>query len=187
MAQKRGKKGDDAPIILTVNRAQIIAQSKAGKSASDQIGNLEKSVSSQLTEQKTKLEADIENYQKNKELWSKEERQKKEQELAGRSQYGLPQMGKIMESAFVQSVRKAENDILTQAQPIMQEIVDKRGATILLDTSTILYAAEESNITQEVISKLDKKLSKIDVQEVSLEDILRQVAKAQQAQAQQAQ
>jgi len=173
-AQKKG----DAPIILIVNQAQILAQSKAGKSMASQLETYQNSIRSDLQGEKSKLESDIKSYQQNRDLWSQEERQKKEQELASRSQVGLPQMGKVMESAFVQTARKAENDILQEAAPIMEEIVKKRGATILLDRSAIMYAAEETNITQEVISKLDKKKKSVSVEQVSLSDLQRRAAEA---------
>ena len=153
-AQKNGK----APLILVVHQAQLIAQSKAGKSMAEQAESLQDSIRSELTDERKKLDTDLEAYQKNRDLWSAEERQKKEQELQARAQVGLPQMGKVMEQAFLQAVGKAENNILTEAGPIMQKIVEDRGATILIDRSAIMYAAAETDITQEVISKLDKKL-----------------------------
>lgn len=168
----------EAPIILVVNQAQIVAQSKAGKSASSQAETYQKSIASELQAKKTTLENDIKSYQQNRDLWSAEERQRKEQELASRAQVGFPQMNKVMEAAFVQSVRKAENEILTEAAPIMEEIVKKRGATVLLDRSAIMYAAEETNITQEVISKLDKKLKSVSLEQISLAELERRAAEA---------
>ena len=173
-AQKNGK----APLILVVHQAQIIAQSKAGKSMTAQAETLQKSVGEELLGEKTKLEKDIESFQANSSLWSTEERNKKQQELAARTQVGLPQMGKVMEAAFVQAVRNAENEILKEASPIMQKIVEDRGATVLLDRSAIMYAAAETDITQEVIAKLDKKLKTVKVEQISLKELQRRAAEA---------
>ncbi len=178
MTQAQAQKDSKAPLILVVHQAQIVAQSKAGKSMAEQAESLQKNVTAELQDEQKKLENDIEAYQKNRDLWSTEERQKKEQELASRSQVGLPQMGKVMEAAYVQAVRKAENDILKEAGPIMQKIVEARGATILLDRSAIMYAAAETDITQEVIAKLDKKLKTVSVEQVSLKELQRRAAEA---------
>ena len=180
-AQKKGS----APIILVVNQAQLMAQSKAGKSANEQIETIRTSVAGELNAEKEKLEADIQNYQKNKDLWSPDQRQKEEQKLAFRTQQQLPQMGQIMEAAFVQTVRKTENDILKEAQPIMQNIVDKRKATLLLERQTVMYVAEEVNITQEVINALDKKMKTVTVENVSLAEIRRRAEEAARQQQQQ--
>jgi len=166
-AQKKG----DVPIILVINQAQLLAQSKAGKDATAQIETIQKNVTGELNDERSKLEADVKSYQSNKDLWAQDVRQQKERELQARSQYQLPQMAKTMEQILVQTVRKAENDILTEADPIMQNIVDKRGATIVLERNSVLFAAEETNITQEVISKLDKKIKNVPVKSVSLADM----------------
>lgn len=172
------------PVILIVDRAQLVAQSKAGKTIPDQAEKLKSSVEKELEAEGQKLQKDIENYQKNASLMSDEVRQKTEQELAVRQQYGLPQRVQIMEQAFAAAVQNAQNKVLVESQPILKEIVDRRGATILLDRSAVMYASPETDITQEVIAALDKKISTVEVQKVSLSEIekrLQEVAAQQQA------
>ena len=76
----------------------------------------------------------------------------------------MPQRVQIMEQAFSAAVQQAQTKILVESQPILKDIVDKRGATILLDRSAVMYAAPETDITQEVMSALDKKFPKVDVE-----------------------
>ena len=179
-AQSQGK----APVILIVDRAQIVANSKAGKTIPDQAEKVRADVTKELEAEKAKLEKDIADYQKNASLMADEVRAQKEQELAMRSQYGLPQKVQIMDQVFSNAVQAAQTKILLESQPILKEIVDRRGATVLLDRSAVMYAAPETDVTQEVLAALDKKLDKVDVQKISLADVEKKLKEAQAAQAQ---
>lgn len=179
-AQADGK----APVILIVNRAELVSQSKAGKTIPGQAESVRDNVAKELEAEADKLRKDIESYQKNASLMSDEVRQKTEQELAMRQQVALPQRAQIMEQAFSAAVQNAQAKVLVESQPILKEIVDSRGATILLDRSAVMYAAPETDITQEVIAKLDKKMSKVEVQKISLAEVEKQLREAAAAQAQ---
>ena len=172
-----------APVILTVSLEQIVLQSKAGKSIPDQAKKVLKTVQSELEAEGKKLAKDIESFQKNSSLMSDEVRAQKQQELAMRQQYDLPQKAQIMEKAFTSVVQNARTKVLLESQPLIEAIVKKRGATIVLDKATILFAATETDITQEVISTLDKKLKTVEVQKISLPEIMKQLEDAQKAQA----
>ncbi len=174
-AQSAGK----APVILIVDRAQIVSQTKAGKTIPGQAEQVKKSVEKELEAEADKLKKEIESFQKNASLMSEEVRKKTEQDLAGRYQYGLPQRVQIMEQAFSAAVQQAQAKILVESQPILKDIVDKRGATILLDRSAVMYAAPETDVTQEVIAALDKKFPAVDVEKVSLADLEKQIKEAQ--------
>jgi outer membrane protein len=171
------------PVILTVSLAQIVDQSKAGKSIPDQAQKVLESVQSELEAEAKKLAKDIESFQKNSSLMSEEVRQQKQQELMGRQQYGLPQKAQIMEKAFSAAVQNARSKVLIESQPLIKDIVDKRGATLVLDKATVMFASTETDITQEVISGLDKKLDKVEVQKISLAEVMKQLEEAQKAQA----
>jgi outer membrane protein len=172
-----------APVILIVNRAQILAQSKAGQTIPDQAEKLKTNVEKELEAEAGKLKKEIESFQKNASLMSDEVRQKTEQDLAVRSQYGMPQRVQIMEQAFSGVVQQAQEKILIETQPILKEIVDRRGATVLLDRSAVMYAAPETDVTQEVISALDKKFPSVEVQQISLAEIEKRIKELQAAQA----
>lgn len=174
-AQNNGK----APVILIVDRAKIVSQTKAGKTIPSQAEDVKKNVEKELEAEADKLKKDIESFQKNASLMSEEVRKQKEQELAGRYQYGLPQRVQIMEQAFSAAVQQAQGKILVESQPILKDIVEKRGATILLDRSAVMYAAPETDVTQEVIAALDKKFPSVEVEKVSLAEIEKQIQEAQ--------
>ncbi len=168
-----------APVILIVDRAQLVSQTKAGKTIPEQAEAVKASVEKELEAEANKLKKEIEDFQKNASLMSEEVRQQKEQELAGQYQYGLPQRVQIMEKAFNAAVQNAQAKILVQSQPILKDIVDDRGATILLDRSAVMYAAPETDVTQEVIAQLDKKFPEVEVEKISLAQLEKQIQEAQ--------
>ena len=170
-------------MILVVNMEQLVSQSKAGKTIPAQAEAVQKSVSAELEAEATKLQKDIENFQKNSELMSDEVKQKTAQELQARAQYGLPQRQQIAEQAFRIALQNAQAKILQESQPILKDIVEKRGATVLLDRAAVMYAAVETDVTQEVITALDKKIDEVEVQKISLAEIEKQLREAAQAQA----
>lgn len=174
-AQSNGK----PPVILVVDRAQLVTQTKAGKTIPAQAEEVRKSVEKELEAEAQKLQKDIDDFKKNASLMSDEVRQKTEQELAGRYQVGLPQRVQIMEQAFSTVVQQAQAKILVESQPILKDIVEKRGATVLLDRASVMYAAPETDVTQEVIAALDKKFPAVEVQKISLAEIEKQIQEAQ--------
>jgi len=167
-----------APVILIVDRAQLLAQSKAGQMVPGQAETIRKGIEGELNAEGEKLQKEIENFQKNASLMSEEVRNKTEQDLAARAQYGMPQRYKIMEQALTAVVQNAQAEILEQTRPILKEIVDRRGATVLLDRSAVMYAAPETDITQEVLVALDKSFPKVEVQKISLAEVEKQLMEA---------
>lgn len=165
-----------APVILIVDQAMIVSQSDAGKTIPGQAETIKASIQKEFDAESDKLKKDIENYQKGASLMSDEVRQKTEQDLAVRQQVQLPQQAQIMEQVFSNVVQVAQAKILQESQPLMKAIVDKRGATLLIDRSTVMYAAPETDITQEVLSELNKKMKTVEVQKVTLADVKKKAA-----------
>lgn len=165
-----------APVILIVDQAMIVSQSDAGKTIPGQADAIKASIQKEFDAESEKLKKDIENYQKGASLMSDEVRQKTEQDLAVRQQVQLPQQAQIMEQVFGNVVQVAQAKILQESQPIMKTIVDKRGATLLIDRSSVMYAAPETDITQEVLAELNKKMKTVEVQKVTLADVKKKAA-----------
>jgi Skp family chaperone for outer membrane proteins len=170
------------PVILIVNTEMLVAQSEAGKTIPTQANAIKSAIEKELQAEADKLKKDIENYQKGAPLMSEEVRKKTEQDLAVRQQVSLPQQAQIMEQVFSGAVQNAQGKVLQESQPIMKAILDKRGGTILLDRQAVMYAAPETDITQEVMAELNKKLKTVAVQKVTLADVKKKLQEAQAAQ-----
>ncbi len=170
------------PVILIVNTEMLVAQSEAGKTIPTQANTIKSAIEKELQAEADKLKKDIENYQKGASLMSEEVRKKTEQDLAVRQQVSLPQQAQIMEQVFAGAVQNAQGKVLQESQPIMKAILDKRGGTILLDRQAVMYAAPETDITQEVMAELNKKLKTAPVQKVTLADVKKKLQEGQAAQ-----
>jgi outer membrane protein len=168
-----------SPVILIVDQAQLVSQSAAGKTIPGQVQSVKANIEKELKAEGDKLKKDIEAYQKNGSLMSEEVRKKTEQELAMRQQVQLPQQAQIMEQAFAAAVQNAQGKILVESQPILKAIVDKRGATLLIDKSVVMYSAPENDVTAEVIAELDKKMKTVAVERVSLAQVMQKLKEAQ--------
>lgn len=59
--------------------------------------------------------------------------------------------------------RKAWGTFFQSLEPVLQEVVDESGTTILLDRSEVVYAGEAVDLTASVISKMDAKTPKVTV------------------------
>lgn len=171
-------------VILMVDRAALVSQSAAGKTIPGQANAIKTAIEKELQAEADKLKKDIENYQKNGQLMSEDVRAKTEKELAARQQVVLPQQAQIMEQAFSLAVQNAEAQVLNESRPILKTIVDKRGATLLVDRAVVMYGAPETDITAEVIAELDKKLKNVTVEKVTLAQVMQRLKDAQTQQAQ---
>ncbi len=57
----------------------------------------------------------------------------------------------------------SRNDILNAVKPILEEISNEKGITIILEKASIMLNAEKMDITSEVLKKLNKSLPTIEV------------------------
>ena len=167
-----------APVILIVDQSALVSQSDAGKTIPGQVQSIQTGVQKEFDAEAAKLKKDIENFEKGSSLMSEEVRQKTGQELAMRQQVQLPQQAQIMEQVLGNVVQVAQAKVLQESQPIMKSIIDKRGATLLLDRSAVMYAAPDSDITQEVLAELNKKMKTVEVQKVTLAEVKKKAAEA---------
>ena len=57
----------------------------------------------------------------------------------------------------------SRNDILNAMKPILEEISNEKGITIILEKASIMLNAEKMDLTNEVLKKLNKSLPTIKV------------------------
>ena len=57
----------------------------------------------------------------------------------------------------------SRNDILNALKPILEEISNEKGITILLEKQSALLNADGMDITEEALKKLNKELPKLKV------------------------
>lgn len=156
-----------APVILIVDQARIIAQSKAGNSIAEQMKTLQDTANKELERQIAAVVEEAEGLQAKKDDLPEEEYLQKAQQIAIK-QNNLPVLREVKVRELSASEQKAIEVIGEEMRPILKEIVDARGATLLLDRSAVMYANSATDITDEVMAKLDEKLPTVKVERVRL-------------------
>lgn len=174
------QQGAKAPVILILDQGQVIAQSKAGQSMAEQLAKLQEAANTELTAEVEKLSKEAEDLKKQKELVAEDVWMQKAQQLAVK-QNNLPALREVKVRELSIAEQQALGKINEAMMPILKKIVEDRGATIMLDRSAVMYASVDTNITAEVIAELDKKLSSVKVEKVSLAELQRQAQEAQKA------
>ena len=162
-AQSDGK----TPVILIVDQARLIATSKAGNSIAEQMKTLQATANKELEAEVGRITKEAE------ELKSKQGQMEEKAyiETAKRlaiQQNNLPVLREVKLRELALSEQKAIGQISEKMRPILKKIVEDRGATILLDRSAVMYASQNTDITEEVLTKLDAEISSVKVERVSL-------------------
>ncbi len=173
-AQSKGR----APVILILNQARVFAASKAGQSMKPQLEKLQEQANKELNDEVAKLTKQAEDLKKQRELLAEDVWTKRAQQVAIK-QNQLPALREVKLRELSLSEQKALNEITTVMRPILKDIVEDNGATLLLERSAVMYAAQETDITEEVIKRLDKKLKKVKVEDVDLKELQRQAMEQQ--------
>lgn len=168
----------NAPVILIVNQAQVLGQSKAGQSIRTQLEKLQEQANTELNAEVEKVVKEVEDLRKQKDLMAEEVWMQRAQQAEVKRQ-NLPALREVKTRELSISEQQALNQLTDKLTPILEKIVERRGATLLLDRSAVMYAAVDTDITAEVISELDKAISTVKVEKVSLAELQRQAQEAQ--------
>ncbi len=168
-----------APVILIINQAQVLSQSKAGQSIRTQLEGLQTQAETELNAEVEKFVKEAEDLKKQKDLMAEDVWLQRAQQLEVKRQ-NLPALREVKTRELSISEQQALNQVTEKLTPILEKIVKDRGATLLLDRSAVMFAAVDTDITAQVISELDKAITTVKVEKVSLAELQR---KAQEAQA----
>lgn len=167
-----------APVILILNQAQVMAQSKVGQSMRPQLQQLEDTANKELNAEVEKIVKEGEDLKKQKDLMAEDVWLERAKQLAVK-QNNLPALREVKVRELSLSEQKALGAINQSLEPILKKIVEDRGATLLLERSAVMYASVDTDITAQVISELDKKMATVKVEKVSLAELQRQAEAAQ--------
>ncbi len=148
--------------VLIVNLQYVVSQSKSGVSLRKQSEVLNKEVIDLRDEVTKELQAKGKKLEEDKTLLAPEvfqervnalqtEAESKQQELQAKVQ-------KIQEA-----IQRASTSIDSVMSPILTEIVNEKGAKILLDRQAILFGDPKLDISAEVVKRLNKRLPSIKV------------------------
>jgi len=146
--------------VLDLNR--VLLDAKAAKSAAEEIDKIAQDIEKELI----KSDEDMINEQNKlieaQSIMAPEAFELKRKEYEEKAQnYNIERQKRLL--SVENLIESSRNEILNYLKPILEEISETRGITVILEKGTVLLNAETMDITDEVIKTLNKELPKIEV------------------------
>ncbi len=150
--------------VLDLNR--VLLDAKAAKNAADEIDKIAKIIENELKNSDENMIKEQNKLVEAQSIMAPEAFELKRKEYEEKVQnYNIERQNKLI--SVDRLVEKSRNEILNKLKPILEEMSETKGITVILEKGTVLLNAETMDITDEVIKRLNKDLPKI---EVSLEN-----------------
>lgn len=154
-------------VIIVFDLDRAVAMSKAGKSMAKQ---LETQVNKVRTEEEAtvkKLQAEVNKLQEQQKLMAPEALQAKYGELQQKEIERRQSLGERTQGIQAGG-QKAAAEIVKVAEQELSLIAKERKADIVLRRDAVFFASPSINVTQELVKRLDQKLSSVKVTPVAV-------------------
>lgn len=145
-----------------VDIQKIMREAKSANSVRDQVQKKQKTFQEESDKKEKDLQAADQELAKQRSLLSQEAFEEKYQEFRKKvaaAQKDYQEKRVKLDKALA----KALADIQSNVLEIVNEVAKEKKLGAVFPTSQMLYAEESKNITEEVLKRLDKQLSKVDV------------------------
>ena len=150
--------------VLDLNR--VLLDAKAAKNAAKEIDEIAKEIEKELINSDENMINEQNKLIEAQSIMAPEAFELKRKEYEEKVQnYNIERQNKLI--SVDKLVETSRNEILNNLKPILEEMSETKGITVILEKGTVLLNAETMDITDEVIKRLNKDLPKI---EVSLEN-----------------
>lgn len=154
------------PIILVINRAQLLNESAAGKNIATQANTLRETLAKELEDEFKSIQSEEEQLIAQQSLLAPEVLQERAQKLQLRRQeFQGTQQAKNQE--YQASIAQATGEIGKVLEPILTEMITERSATILIDRAELIFATPEIDVTAEVMKRLNDKLTEVELKRIT--------------------
>tara|TARA_Y100000768_G_scaffold388452_1_gene384436 strand:+ start:5376 stop:5933 length:558 start_codon:yes stop_codon:yes gene_type:complete len=146
--------------VLDLNR--VLLDAKAAKGAAEQIDKIAKDIEDELVKSDENMIKEQNKLIEAQSIMAPEAFELKRKEYEEKVQnYNIERQKKLI--SVDKLVESSRNEILDKLKPILEQISEKKGITVILEKGTVLLNAETMEITDEVIKILNKELPKIEV------------------------
>lgn len=173
-----------AQTILVMNEQRILRESAVGVHIANEIGRIGQEIEAELSPLSAQLAQENEALTAETSVLS-EDALRQRPDLITRLQtlQADAQRFELLRRQRAQEIqateRAAMQPVLQALQAVLQEIVEERQATILIDRSQIVFAAESIDITDAAIARLNEVIPTTPVNRVRLPDPAEQAAQSQ--------
>jgi outer membrane protein len=152
--------------ILLIDRQAILRISKVGQDVSHQIEGYGNQAKAEIAGQQKALQAEAQQLQQQVAILAADAKAKKVQAFEAK-QAGLQAAAQKKEQAIQGGFMKAQQTIAQTLEPILQTLMQQRGANMILDKNALVYASPQAvqafDITAPAIELLNQKLPALKV------------------------
>ena len=152
--------------ILLIDRQAILRMSKVGQDVSRQSQAYGDQAKSDIAGQQKSLQAEAQQLQQQVAILAADAKAKKIQAFEAK-QAGLQANAQRKEQAIQGGFMKAQQTIAQTLEPILQALMQQRGANMILDKNAMVYASPQAvqafDITQAAVDQLNQKLPSLKV------------------------
>jgi outer membrane protein len=152
-----------APKILVINRPAIMQASKVGQDIARQVRAYADQAKRDMDSQAKALQTEGQALQQQIAILAPDVKQKKIEEYQ-RKEANLQAQVQRREQQIQNGVMAAQQQVEAVMGPILQSILQQRGANMILDKSAVVFAASSAfDITQTAVDQLNQKMSSVKV------------------------
>ncbi|MZR30484.1 OmpH family outer membrane protein [Sneathiella litorea] len=154
-------------IIGVVDMQKIMRELDVVKDINSQVKAFEEKTDKELAAEEKKLKDERAQIERQKTLVTPEAYSKKQSEFnrkAADFRVKVQEKNKQLQISRVNALEK----IKAQMLPVIRDVMDKNGVSLVLDVSEVLFVEKPLEITKEIMERLNKDLKKIKVEIVPL-------------------
>ena len=158
----------DAP-VLVFDAARLFERSKVGRSIARKTEKLQSDLSDEVDATRTELESDAKRLEEQRSVLPQERLRERAEELR------LRQLTKEREiSAQLRAIQagqqRAQLDVLEEVYEVVGNLVEEYEAQLVLERNVLYYYDEGLDITDELIRRLNKRVTTVDVTPIEASD-----------------
>ena len=141
--------------IAAVDFRYVVAESGEMKRALSEVETMKTAMEKELAELENELESASESLKRKRTVMSQEQVMEEETALKARlREYRLK--GENMNEQLSNEVTLRRKRVIKALQEVVNNMADARNFEVVLDSSTLLYAAEGVDITEDVLARLNE-------------------------------
>jgi len=155
-----------APRIIVVDRQAILRASKVGQDIVRQVNAMTQSAETEFRGENESLQKESATLQQQVAILAPDVRAQKIRAFQNK-EAAFKQKVESRQSLIQGGVMRARQQVEAALGPILQGIMQERGANLLLDRSAVVLGMVDVDVTQLTIQRLDQKLPSVKVQLVN--------------------
>ena len=154
--------------VLVVDQQRVLRESFAGHDMARQGQMLRDQIQQEIVQEQNAILALQQDIQKNAKILSPAQRQQKIQQFEQRRQ-GYQAFEQRKSQVLQLSVERAQGQIVTALKPVLQQVIDERKITLMLDRQVVMYALPSLDVTDEIVKRLNNVIRSVKVERVDFQ------------------